>query len=107
MSNFVAAPNKVIVRDLECGARKTAGGIILGDDDGTLAGIRSRWAEVFAVGEGVLDIKAGDWVLLDHGRWSRTIMYNNMKLNMADYPNGILLVADEKPKNHTSVGKNS
>jgi len=103
---FVAAPNKVIVRDLELGERTTSGGIILKNDNGTLSGIRSRWAQVYAVGEGITDVQPGQWLLLDHGRWSRTIVYDNVPLNIVDYPKGILLVSDDRPEDHLSFGKN-
>lgn len=103
---FVAAPKKVIVQDLDFGERTTAGGIVLRTDNGKLAGIRSRWAKVYAVGDGINDVKPGQWILIDHGRWSRTVLYEGIKLNIVDYCTGILLVSDQAPDTFDTVGKN-
>ncbi len=35
---------------MEKGERKTAGGIVIPDDDGKERGIRSRWCQVYDVG---------------------------------------------------------
>lgn len=56
------------------GEHKTAGGVIMLDDDGDTRGIKTRFFEVHSVGErsGVEDdVKAGDVVAVAHGRWSR------------------------------------
>ena len=106
MIMFVAAPKKVSVQDLDFGERTTAGGIVLRSDNGKLAGIRSRWAKVYAVGDGIDDIKPGQWILIDHGRWSRTVLYEGTKLNIVDYSTGILLVSDHEPETFDTVGKN-
>lgn len=65
--------DRVLVYDMEHGATRTAGGIILTDDDGKERGIRPRWATVYAVGEEVEDVKPGDRVLIAHGRWTRGV----------------------------------
>lgn len=65
--------DKVIVTDLEHGETKTKAGIIVLDDSTVAAGergIRPRWARVYAVGPEQKDVKEGDWILLEHGRWS-------------------------------------
>jgi len=52
----------------------TKGGVITLDDDGTEKGIKTRFFEVHSVGndnEVSNDIKAGDFVAVPHGRWSR------------------------------------
>ena len=56
------------------GQHKSAGGVIMLDDDGKTDGIKPRFFEVHDVGERTEvyeDIKKGDIVLVSHGRWSR------------------------------------
>ncbi|UTS53419.1 hypothetical protein UES1_044 [Escherichia phage UE-S1] len=95
---MTACKGKVLVTELEHGERKTAGGIVLTNDDGKIRGIRSRWARVYSVGEDITDIKEGQWILIDHGRWSRTIEVDGIKLNLVDYPAAVSLVSDEDPR---------
>lgn len=56
------------------GEHKSAGGVIMLDDDGKADGIRTRFFEIHDVGERTevyQDIKKGDIVAVSHGRWSR------------------------------------
>ena len=50
---------RVLVSDMHFGETKTAGGIILVDDDGSEAGIHPRWAKVYAVGNEQDDVTVG------------------------------------------------
>ena len=50
--------------------QKTAGGIVLPDDNMTDRGIRPRWAKIYAVGSDIDYVSVGQWVLMEHGRWS-------------------------------------
>ena len=59
---------RVLVSDMQFGATKSKGGIIILDDDGTEAGIHPRWAKVYAIGNQQEDVKVGQWVLVAHGR---------------------------------------
>ena len=61
----------IILTNLETGERTSAGGIIIADDDGKEHGIRARWGQVYAVGPEQKDVKVGEWVLMQHGRWTR------------------------------------
>lgn len=94
--------DKVIIHNLERGITKTTSGIIIPDDDGTASGIRPRWAQVWKIGRKVLDVKIGDWVLLEHGRWSRHFNFNDgetlHRIHMIDFPEAVLLVTDNKPE---------
>jgi co-chaperonin GroES (HSP10) len=63
--------NKVLVKTIEKGQQITKGGIIIPDDDGKDRGIRPRWAEVYRVGKGIDFVQEGQWVLIEHGRWSK------------------------------------
>lgn len=63
----------VIIQDMEFGEQKTAHGIIILNDDGKQHGIKPRWGRVYAVGPKQEDVKVGDWVLVEHGRWTRGV----------------------------------
>ncbi|BEH88106.1 hypothetical protein [Klebsiella phage phiKp_21] len=93
-----ACRGKVLVTDLEVGERVTNGGIVLTNDNGRSRGIRSRWAKVYSIGEGITGIEEGQWILIDHGRWSRTIEVDGIKLNLVDYPASVMLVSDDDPR---------
>jgi co-chaperonin GroES (HSP10) len=93
--------DKVLVVNIESGGKVTSGGIIIPDDDGKERGIRPRWAEVYAVGSDISDIKPGQWILISHGRWSRGVNVDTpdgkIVLRQIDYPDAVLLVSDKKP----------
>lgn len=63
--------DNVLVSDMKFGERKTAGGLILPGDDMEQRGIRPRWCKVIAVGPQQEDVKPGEWVYVEHGRWTR------------------------------------
>ena len=97
---------RVLVSDMHFGERKSAGGIILMDDDGSEGGIHPRWAKVYAIGPEQKDLEIGQWVLVAHGRWTRGIILeeNNqdMDVRMVD-ENDILLMTDEEPDINTTT----
>lgn len=93
--------DNVVVTDIEFGNEKTKGGIILLSDDGKTTGIHPRWGKVYSIGEGQKDVQVGDWILIEHGRWSRGINYededgNDIVVYFVD-TKAIMMVADEKP----------
>lgn len=64
----------VLVTDMHFGETKTEGGIIIGSDDSKAHGVKPRWAKVYAKGpENTDEYKVGDWILIEHGRWTRKI----------------------------------
>ena len=69
--NIRALHDHVIVTDMHFGERTTAGGIVLLSDNGQGRGIRPRWAQVYATGPEQTDVNIGDWILVQHGRWTR------------------------------------
>ena len=91
---------RVLVSDMQFGATKSKGGIILLDDDGTEAGTPPRWATLSAIGNQQEDVKGGEWVMIAHGRWSRAFKVKKdgteLDVRMID-ENDILLVSDEEP----------
>lgn len=76
-------------------------GIIIPDDNMEERGIHPRWCKVFAVGPDVTDINVNNWILVDHGRWTRAFDANVggtiAKYRWVDYKD-VLLVQDEKPE---------
>jgi co-chaperonin GroES (HSP10) len=91
----------ILVRDMNFGEQKSAGGIVLKSDDGKSEGVRPRWCRVFAVGPEQKDVKAGEWILVEHGRWTRGLEVEEddgtkFTIWRVD-PTGILMSADEKP----------
>lgn len=92
----------VIVRDMSFEERKLSSGIILLNDDSKTAGIRPRWAKVYAVGPEQKDVVPGQWIMLEHGRWSRGLQVEvegeQFMIRRVD-PDCILLASDDYPEN--------
>ena len=63
----------VLVSDMEFAQLVTEGGIIIHGDEGTSRGIHPRWGKVYSVGPEQDEIKKGEWILIDHGRWTRGV----------------------------------
>lgn len=98
----------VIVYDMKFEHRITNGGILLPNDDMKSAGIRPRWAKVYAVGPEQKDIEPGQYILISHGRWTRGINIvdeeGEKTIRRVD-PNDILLVSDEPMVDETMSDK--
>jgi co-chaperonin GroES (HSP10) len=93
--------DKVFVSDMEFGEQQTASGIFIPSDNAKSSGVHPRWGRVFAIGPDQEHVKVGEWVLVEHGRWTRTVEYQNtdgsvIEVRMVDN-DAILLAADEKP----------
>ena len=95
--------DRVIVRQMHFGEMVTKSGLILGSDDGKELGIKPRWGKVYAKGhENKDEFNVGDWVLVEHGRWTRGF---NMELPDEDEvavlrtvdASGILAYQKEEP----------
>lgn len=91
----------VIVTEMNFDVQKTAGGIIVGSDDGKSEGIKPRWGKVYAIGKDQHDVKVGDWILVEHGRWTRTLKVVDasgepVELRRVE-TKSIILVGDRKP----------
>jgi co-chaperonin GroES (HSP10) len=70
--NITPIHDRVLVSDMEFGESRTKGGLIIGSDDGHTRGIKPRWCKVVSKGHKNKDTyKKGDWILVEHGRWSR------------------------------------
>lgn len=91
----------VLVSDMNFEEQKTASGIIIKSDDGKSEGIRPRWGKVWAIGPDQTDVKVGEWILIEHGRWTRGITVedqdgNEIVIRRVE-TKSILLSADDKP----------
>ena len=96
--------DKVIVTDMNFGEGRTRSGIVLTSDDGKSSGLHPRWCRVLFVGEDQKDIKVGQWLLMQHGRWTRGIDVEDetgkKTLRRID-PNDILMISDEEVHDET------
>ena len=109
-SGIRALRDHVIVEDIQFGERKASGGIIVLDDDGKTQGIRARWAKVHAVGPEQTDVKVGQWVLIEHGRWTRALkieIESVVKMISRADNDGILAVSDDAPDDNAETWASS
>ena len=102
-----ALRNHVLVSEMNFGARTTSAGLHLLSDDMRTAGIRPRWAQVYAIGPEQIDIAVGQWVLVTHGRWTRGVTIEDstgeQTLRRID-PNDVLLISDTMPGDDSLSG---
>ncbi len=108
--SFAFAPKKIKVRalskdilvvDMDMGDMTTSSGIVIQSDNGKAHGVKPRWAKVYKVGNEVdIDVKVGQWVLIEHGRWTRKINIDDGE-GVKDFQKveikSIMAVADERP----------
>lgn len=93
-----ALRNKVLVTDLDRGEH-LIGSVVIPDDNRRMMGVRDRWALVYSVGENIDEIQKNDWVLIRHGRWTRSVSVrddsgDNIPLWSIDWPDGVLIAAE-------------
>lgn len=96
----------IIVTDMNFEGRKLASGIVLLGDDGKTEGIRPRWAKVFKIGPDQKEIAIGQWVLIEHGRWTRGLkveMNGDAFVVRRIDPTCIIMVQDEEPTADESI----
>jgi hypothetical protein len=103
--SFQPIKNNVFVSDMEHGMQVTARGIIIPDDNMKDRGIHARWGRVYAVGPEVDDLKPGEWVLIEHGRWTNGIDLalpdGTVRVWRIEYPKSALLVSETDPRSTT------
>jgi len=92
----------VMVSDMNFDEVRLQSGLIIRKDDGKSHGIRPRWARVYAIGPEQQDVTPGQWVLIEHGRWTRGIKVeepSGAEVVIRRIDNDcILLVSDDEPK---------
>lgn len=96
-----AIGNRVLVTDMYFGEQKTASGLIIKDDNGSTRGIYPRWGKVYSKGpDNKDDYNIGDWILIEHGRWTRSISLDTGKeeieVRMVE-SESVLAYSNEKP----------
>jgi co-chaperonin GroES (HSP10) len=93
--------DRVFVSDMEFGSQTTKGGLFVPSTDGKETGIMPRWGKVFAIGPEQKDVAVGQWVMVEHGRWTRTVNLEQddgevLQVRMID-SNAIMCVSDDRP----------
>lgn len=88
----------IIVKDIESEEEKIIHGIIILSEQGVGRGIRPRWAQVFSVGNEQHDVEPGQWILVEHGKWTRGVRLDDNDVYRKVDPDGIMIVSDEKPE---------
>lgn len=97
-----AIGNRVLVTDMYFGEQKTASGLIISSDDGKERGVYPRWAKVYSKGpDNKDDYNVGDWILVEHGRWTRgmkleTEKDGELEIRMVE-SESVLAMSKEKP----------
>ena len=108
VGKLTALKDHVIVTDMSFDERITHGGIVLPNDDMKSSGIRPRWARVYAIGPEQHSVTVGQYVLVDHGRWTRGIKIEDAEgektIRRVD-PKDILMVSDEPVQDETMSDK--
>jgi co-chaperonin GroES (HSP10) len=91
----------VLVSDMGFGEQVTSTGIIIKSDNGKSAGVKPRWGKVWAIGPEQKEVKVGEWILIEHGRWTRTIELEEEDGSITELrrveTNAIMMSADERP----------
>jgi co-chaperonin GroES (HSP10) len=104
---LVPIRDNVLITDMEFGEEQTKGGIVIPSMDGKSEGIKSRWGRVWAIGPNQKDVKVGEWILLEHGRWTRGTLIEDQEsektIRRID-PADILLVSDD-PQQDETIGQ--
>lgn len=108
--SFRALHDEVIVCDMAFTETITRMGIYIPNDNGTGAGIRARWGRVWAVGPEQTTVRVGEWVMVEHGRWTRGVeVYDDsgkiitirkidkkcIMLTSEEFPAGVVGVSDK------------
>jgi hypothetical protein len=95
-----ALNSDVIVTDMDFGEQVTSSGIVVQSDDGKSHGVKPRWGNVYKVGPNQTDVAPGQWILVEHGRWTRKVKIDDgdgVKEIQKVEVKAILAVTDEKP----------
>ena len=93
---LVPIRDHVIVVDMDNEEEKLVNGIIILSESGKDRGIRPREALVYAVGPEQKDINPGEWIVVEHGRWTRGVKLSDGKVYRKVDPESILLVSESK-----------
>jgi len=99
-----AIDKDILAYDMYFGERKLNSGLIILNDDMKDSGIRPRWCKIYEVGPNVDHLNVGQYIYVEHGRWSRGVDITDNEgdktIRKID-PKDILLVSDEEPTDLT------
>lgn len=108
VKRIIPLNDTILVSDMQFDERLSNGGIVLLNDDMKSAGIRPRWAKVYAIGPKQQDVQIGQFILISHGRWTRGVKIEDSEgektIRKVD-PKDILLVSDEMVNDSTMSDK--
>lgn len=100
-NTVIPVHDHIIISGMDFDEQITKSGLIIGSDNGKSEGIKPRWAKVFAVGKDQTEIKVDDWILIEHGRWTRGLkirIENGEEFEIRRVENkSIMLISDKKP----------
>lgn len=103
--------DKVLVHNMNFGEQTTKSGIVLTSDNGKERGIYPRWGQVFAVGpEHKEEFGVGDWILVEHGRWTRGIdleLEGGTKTTVRMVENSSIMMWDNQAPSDVYIGHES
>lgn len=95
-----ALRDHVIITNMNFDEIKTSSGIVIRSDNGKSHGIHARWGKVYCVGPEQKDVAVGQWILVEHGRWTRAVKIDDgdgiKRIQRVDVDN-ILAVSDDPP----------
>ena len=100
--------DKVMVEEMQFGMQTTSKGLIILNNDGSNHGIKSRWAKVHAVGPKQEHVQVGQYVLVEHGRWTRGVELvdpesgETATIRMVDNDN--ILAVSDTPMEDSAIG---
>ena len=100
--------DKILATDMHFDEQKTAGGIIIGSDDGKAHGVKPRWCKVWAVGPEQADVKVGEWILVEHGRWTRGMKVEDQsgkEVVIRGIENKSIMMSADNPPNDFYIGQ--
>lgn len=91
----------ILVTDMNFDQTIRSSGVIIPSDDGTSTGVKPRWGKVWAIGPEQKDVAVGEWVLVQHGRWSRgiEIQENGQEIIIRQIDIDAILLVDDQPHN--------
>ncbi len=102
-----AIKEDVLAYNMDLGEQVTKSGIVIQSDDGKAHGVKPRWCQVYKVGPDQHEVQPGQWILVEHGRWTRKILIDDgesvKEVQKIEFKS-IIAVTDEKP-NDVYIGQ--
>lgn len=99
-----ALGDHIICINADFGDQVTKSGLVIKSNIDQSQGITSRWFQVFEVGPKITWLTAGEWVLVEYGRWTPQFTLTDERLPGGQAkawkvdPQGCLITSAEKPE---------